>query len=216
MNEKLIEEAAKAIYNDDPAWGYIYEDDHGEYAADWDHLGEDLHEKFRSLAKGALAVFEKAHIPTDDEREADWDRVHDRPADIYTPPEDRIARPSVEPQGEPSSKTLAEQERMLDAILGRPKVQGEPSDAQVLEASKRVHAIECGCPYDGEHTGADIERRDRIARAVLETAAVGASWGVVTDAQVEAAAMAIAGMDNLNSFHLEKARAALRAANGVR
>lgn len=102
----------------------------------------------------ALAVFEKAHTPTDDEREAltylitafrfrerglrgtamepdlavsrplaefllaegfrrteipepsaDWDRVHDRPADIYTPPEDRIVRP--EPQGEPSDAHLS-------------------------------------------------------------------------------------------------------------
>ncbi|MGX1932061.1 hypothetical protein [Microbacterium resistens] len=33
---------------------------------------------------------------------ADWDRVHDRPADIYTPPEDLVPRPSPEPQGEPS------------------------------------------------------------------------------------------------------------------
>ena len=91
----------------------------------------------------------------------------------------------------------------------------EPSDAQVHEASKRIHAIECGCPYDGEHAEADIERRDRIARAVLETTAGGASWGMATDTQVEVAAMAIAGLDNLNSFHLEKARAALRAAGGV-
>lgn len=33
---------------------------------------------------------------------ADWDRVHNRPADIYTPPEDRVMRPFPEPQGEPT------------------------------------------------------------------------------------------------------------------
>jgi hypothetical protein len=62
-DERLIEEAAEAIYNDDPAWGYVYEDDRGEHAAPWEHLGDDLHDKFRSLAGGVLAVFEKAHTP---------------------------------------------------------------------------------------------------------------------------------------------------------
>lgn len=38
---------------------------------------------------------------------------------------------------------------------------------QVLAAAKIVHQIECGCPYDGEHSDADIERREQIARAVL-------------------------------------------------
>jgi len=40
------------------------------------------------------------------EPSADWDRVHNRPADIYTPPEDRIARPLPEPQAEPSDASV--------------------------------------------------------------------------------------------------------------
>ncbi|PRB14482.1 hypothetical protein [Microbacterium sp. MYb62] len=45
----------------------------------------------------AMAALGHPEVP---EPSADWDRVHDRPADVYTPPEDRVARP--EPQGEPS------------------------------------------------------------------------------------------------------------------
>lgn len=70
--EELIEKAAAAIYNDDPAWGYVYEDDRGEYAAPWEHLGEDLWEKFRGMAERALVIFGKANnatAPTEDERE---------------------------------------------------------------------------------------------------------------------------------------------------
>jgi len=69
-NEKLIEEVAKTIYDDDPDWGYIYEDDHGEYSASWGYLGHDLREKFRAMASRALAIFEEASAQigrTDDE-----------------------------------------------------------------------------------------------------------------------------------------------------
>lgn len=53
-NDKLIEEAAKALYFEDCG-----------VAA----LGDDA-EPFREMARAAFAVFEKAHAPTDDEREA--------------------------------------------------------------------------------------------------------------------------------------------------
>lgn len=55
-NEKLIEEAAKAIQALDFP-------DHG---IGWDESTE----YYRESARAALAVFEKAHTPTDDEREA--------------------------------------------------------------------------------------------------------------------------------------------------
>lgn len=60
-NEELIEEAAKVIYDDDPDWGYVYEDEHGEYAASWFYLPQHLREKFREMAVRAGAVFEKSN-----------------------------------------------------------------------------------------------------------------------------------------------------------
>lgn len=57
-NEKLIEEAAKAI------WA-------ATDALTWEQTSEDLRDSCRVEARAALAVFEKAHTPTDDEREGD-------------------------------------------------------------------------------------------------------------------------------------------------
>lgn len=97
-NRKLIEEAAKAIYNDDPAWGYIYEDDHGEHAADWDYLGGELHEKFLSLAEGVLAVFEKANTPTNDEVQRlaqEW-AEKEFPESILAPENEKLADAAYE------------------------------------------------------------------------------------------------------------------------
>lgn len=54
--EEQIEAAAKAIYGEDPNWGYIDEADHGEGAARWEHLGDELHEWFRARARAALVA----------------------------------------------------------------------------------------------------------------------------------------------------------------
>lgn len=43
----------------------------------------------------------------------------------------------------------------------------------VEEMARTIHDHECGCAYDGEHTDADIERRDALATAV-RTALLGA------------------------------------------
>jgi len=56
-NEKLIEEAAKAIWS-------------ATDALTWEQTSEDMRESCRVEARAALAVFEKAHTPTGDEREA--------------------------------------------------------------------------------------------------------------------------------------------------
>lgn len=74
-NDKLIEEAASAIYAEDAAWGYVADYGQGEVGARWEDLGPRLREGFRERARAALAVFEKALgeatvTPTDDEREA--------------------------------------------------------------------------------------------------------------------------------------------------
>ena len=198
--EKLIEEAAKAIYNDDPAWGYVYEDDHGEHGAPWDHLGDDLHEKFRSLAKGALAAFEQASTPSDDEREAlaeAFDEMH------------RITEGGCDTRGED----------VADLVLRagfRCTVQGEPSGHRaILIQQARAHAddyrryddtedlvgtlvgmanmLAADAPVQGEPTDAEVNRAslaldedgwngheeplawedlDRIASVVLRAAAV--------------------------------------------
>lgn len=95
--EALIKEAAKAMYFEDCG-----------VAA----LGDDA-EPFREMARVAFAVFEKAHAPTDDEREAQgW-----REAELYASADgdarddfmtgwrtaDRLRRSEVpEPQGEPT------------------------------------------------------------------------------------------------------------------
>lgn len=57
-NEKLIEEAAKAIM----------EASHGE--GEWEFREPMEEELYLRRARAALAVFEKAHTPSDDEREA--------------------------------------------------------------------------------------------------------------------------------------------------
>lgn len=59
-NEKLIKEAAKAI-QDRATWPSLH----------WPPLHALSHtDVARAIAEAALAVFEKAHTPTDDEREA--------------------------------------------------------------------------------------------------------------------------------------------------
>jgi hypothetical protein len=130
-DEKLIEEAAKAVYNNDPSWGYVYEDDHSEHAADWEDLGDDLRDKFRTIASGVLAVFGKAHTPTDDEREA-----------LFR------ALDGLVPDG-------IDHRDAVDAVLAagfRRTAQGEPTDAQV-EAALVAYWGAMNVDWYGSRTG---------------------------------------------------------------
>lgn len=38
----------------------------------------------------------------------------------------------------------------------------------VREIERAIHATECGCAYDGEHTHADIYRREDLAHAIRD------------------------------------------------
>lgn len=60
--EKLIEEAAKAMHGDDI--------DKGRAGDDYTSMNLETLDWYRDNARAALAVFEKAHTPTEDEREA--------------------------------------------------------------------------------------------------------------------------------------------------
>ncbi|QEA30407.1 hypothetical protein FGL91_18750 [Microbacterium sp. CBA3102] len=60
--EKLIWEAAKAMHGDDI--------DKGRAGDDYTSMNLETLDWYRDNARAALAVFEKAHTPTDDEREA--------------------------------------------------------------------------------------------------------------------------------------------------
>lgn len=164
-NEKLIEEAAKAIYGtrDD-----AYDLD------EWGQLDRVQQERYICDARAALAVFEKAHIPTDNEREA---------------------LPTVGKQ-------------TLDKAIWWAVVQecqgqlgGDPHATTWARGGYR-NDIPTLC--------------DRCARLIETLKSLVAlrpePQGEPTDAEVEAAARAIAGPNHLDSFHLEKARAALRAA----
>ena len=166
-NKKLIEEAAKAIFAEEQC------DRHQKRNAasvteNWEgRLGDADKDEYRSFARAALAVFEKAHTPTDDEREdmiafllrdhnfeeSPWGRT-------YTDAEIANAlRHSVvpEPQSEPSNRVIVMCARCglfpvvggdeinSDIVVcdrcafaeGRESAQGEPSDATTVRLMAR-------------------------------------------------------------------------------
>ena len=164
-NEKLIEEAATAMWADPEQWATIT---------------EPVRDDFRGMARSALAVFEKAHTPTDDEREAlarvaaKIERVPDSDAVTIDKADARIlvaagfCRPEVpepsalticecyrdgsemvtceshtEPQGEPPSSENAYTGIPLSEVIR--SEQGETSDAQTLVVA---HDELCGCVLD--------------------------------------------------------------------
>lgn len=140
-NEKLIEEAARAMAN-------------GEHITlGWHGHSEDEQDWYRKDAAIALAVFEKAHIPTGDEREAlaneawrEYRAEHgytthptqpDTGADFYAGFEAglrRSAEPSIDKRecgflgcGSPRCEAMCS-----------PEPQGEPSDAEVREVIRQA------------------------------------------------------------------------------
>lgn len=117
-NEKLIEEAAKAIM----------EASHGEGEWEFRELIEE--ELYLRRARAALAVFEKAHTPTDDERV--WADYRDAAPENNTP----------------------DQRRAFFAALRRHVTteSSEPSDAQVLAAFNAFFDLEVDSVSEGTST----------------------------------------------------------------
>ena len=149
-DERLIEEAAKAIRN---AGGGV------PFA--WESLPEGHREYRRTQARAALAVFEAAHAPTDDEREAlqdalkyldtlhadrqiwydDYSNLHDLVSSALRRSE--VPEPSAEPKHDEScaewcnhcqvcGEGIRYGSRCREHYQNQP--QGEPSDAQVEAA----------------------------------------------------------------------------------
>lgn len=163
-NEKLIEDAAKAIHEALLAKG-----------------------GYRGGAEAALAVFEKAHTPTDDEREALW-KVIDKERRGWVrmgSGDSTVLRDVILASGfrrsevpEPSGKRHAWQcmvpyspegscaEPGCGCWCHKGEPQGEPSDAQVEEVKRHMWhepSKRCGC-------GARIETLDDQVRHVLRAA----------------------------------------------
>lgn len=108
--EELIEKAAKAIHDAHmPTTGVT---------PPWEREQEVWRETYRDFARAALAVFEQAHAPTSDQREAlrdAFDEMH------------RITEGGCDTRGEDVAD-------MVITLGFRRTVQGEPTDAQVLAA----------------------------------------------------------------------------------
>ena len=66
-SEAQVEAAAKAIYGNDPAWGYVNNYGYGEVASQWRHLGESIQEMFRLKARAALVAAAGAGKDENDE-----------------------------------------------------------------------------------------------------------------------------------------------------
>jgi hypothetical protein len=122
-NERLIEEAARADF----------------YATPDDRIWEDISDKERTLRlrgmAAALAVFEKAHTPTDDEREA------------------LVSILYVNPWSQTKYSLGHIAEKILTAGFRCTVPQGEPSDAQVAvdAAWKQFQRMPSSNPSDYAH-----------------------------------------------------------------
>ncbi|WP_406245831.1 hypothetical protein ACI7YT_12385 [Microbacterium sp. M] len=212
--EELIEEAAMAIIDAKyPGIG-------------WGALSEAARERRRKQARAALAVFEKAHAPTDDEREALaslLDELHDprvteggcefrgwnygwRPGDARRVNADVVdpilashrRSEATEPQDEPSDDERAVQECYDEDTLRM------VFDALVEVTGSEVTADDC--IHGMQNAG--ILFRERVSE----------TQGEPSDAQLQAAAEAfsLAPFSNDEDGVLAPLRAALRAAGGVR
>lgn len=178
--EELIKEAAKAMLDDS----------HGE--GTWEHREQIEEELYLRRARAALAVFEKAHAPTDDEREAlayliTAHRFRERGlSGAIGEPEVAVARPLADflvAEGFRRSEVpepSAEQPKHLCAAhpFGCPEPQGEPSDAQRHararlqariheEHAPHFHLGQCKC---GAKLGDSIDWNWHLTGAALRAA----------------------------------------------
>ena len=138
-NEKLIEEAAEAML------------DAARELLGVETIGERPREMTREYARRAFAVFEKAHTPTGDEREAQgWREAAMYDGDAQTQDDfmtgwrtaDRLRRSEVPEPLFPDQSIAEAVEIMREAETHRttrPEQQGEPSAAQVAEIEQRVY-----------------------------------------------------------------------------
>lgn len=145
-NEKLIEEAAKAIYETSVDLKF-------EEADEWNR------EITREEARAALAVFEKAHTPTDDERtqaELDSERLR------------QIAEWLWMEQGhEETAKRVSLIADRHDALALRSPVQGEPAEHFHIWSDLPCKAGECRMEPQSEPTAVPeptaVMKRDFMA-----------------------------------------------------
>lgn len=168
-NEKLIEEAAKAIF----------EVNNRQDMTQWPRSSYQA--VYRERARAALAVFEKAHTPTDDEREAlaklldeidsEWLMGEARPPYPSEMAHELILRGVGFRRSEvPKPSVEHSAHEFCDNRLGCiPKPQGEPSESVVLAAMNAYdprHASESIDNYSWEH----IEDMTNAVRAALRAA----------------------------------------------
>ena len=145
--EELIEEAAAAIF--DAADLQLAPDDHR-----WELARRD--------ARAALAVFEKAQTPTDEEREA-----HRRVIELWFANWRSIG--NVSPALEVAIDSL---EGMVDEALAagfRRPAQGEPTEAQIEVIADSIESFFEEHVHMARRLYPDVWKRD-LARAVLKAA----------------------------------------------
>lgn len=214
--EKLIEEAAQAI------WMVRYGTRVGwtEAPEDWrTRIAPQTEDEIQREAEAALAVFEKAHTPTDNEQEAlartiylwdvaesvsstAWEDLLDTQRDVWLEGADFVIaagfRRSEVP--EPSAEGPA-----FIAIM--------PSSPETSKRWYSMYCRECGVEEMMAETADDprlIERRDAHNRVIHPQ-------GEPSDADLDAARAEIAARMNYKVEPTRDAmRAALRAANEVR
>lgn len=158
QNEKLIEEAAKAIWS-------------ATDALTWEQTSEDMRNSCRVEARAAMAVFEKAHTPTDDELRDAIDHIQGAVEfqDAINPEAVRVVISAARRSEEPSAEVLSDwftsshgvavaavkpmtdrgPSVMVDGRVISPndvaaliefKAQGEPSDAQIRADAQKYAA----------------------------------------------------------------------------
>lgn len=199
-NEKLIEEAAAAAQ----------EATRQKHRPTWRKLPEYVKENYRAHARAALAVFEKAHNPTVDEREALETVIAVTWRDMYSTPTDRDFADAI-----------------LAAGFRRSEVPESSAGRELTPCGNLVctGCRVCGCPALGiEPQGEPSEAQVDAVAAAIAVAADADYW---TDE--------IAEWEGAEAWYREaypnehphmayedreqfrkQARAALRAAGGVR
>jgi len=187
-NEKLIEEAAKAMWaaNDPEGW------ERATGAEQAEHL---------TLASAALAVFEKAHPPTDGEREA----LSEFLFTVY----DHGTNPNA----------LREADAILAFLASRRSVTMKPSAEDIRLAS--LAAVRKGARSDAEAVRNYREAERVIRAAIPHLRGIPEPQGEPSDAQVEAAISAHRDYPgdyidrSSTDWNRDRMRAALRAASAV-
>lgn len=132
-----------------------------------------------------------------------WDRVHNRPADIYTPPEDRVAPPTRNER----EALIARFDMLRNSGVCSPTTRGLLDDAEALlrrqgsTDPKCEHGIALSdlCAYADHMTNdetappADDEPVESMARIIWETSQADEGTITATGANIVARALAATG-----------------------